>query len=104
MINNDSSQNLTRIIKQQRTAVGLTLRELSARSGVSSYCGGHLGGIAMQYTTWYQFKKDLERRLGHSLLNRRWLEVKPKAPLPWDDTHLREALSAVASSKGATSG
>lgn len=36
------SQNLGRIIKQQRTAVGLTLKELSARSGVSS---SHLGRV-----------------------------------------------------------
>ncbi len=42
MINNNSSQNLGRIIKQQRIAVGLTLRELSARSGVSS---SHLGRV-----------------------------------------------------------
>ena len=31
-----NSQKLARIIKQQRVAVGLTLRELSTRSGVSS--------------------------------------------------------------------
>jgi len=42
MINNNSSQNLGRIIKQQRIAIGLTLRELSARSGVSS---SHLGRV-----------------------------------------------------------
>ena len=34
------SQNLGRIIKQQRIAVGLTLKELSTRSGVSS---SHVG-------------------------------------------------------------
>lgn len=37
-----SSQNLGRIIKQQRIITGLTLRELSASSGVSS---SHLGRI-----------------------------------------------------------
>jgi len=42
MTNDDSSQNLGRIIKQQRIAVGLTQRELSARSGVSS---SHLGRV-----------------------------------------------------------
>ena len=36
------SQNLGRIVKQQRIAGGLTLRELSARSGVSS---SHLGRV-----------------------------------------------------------
>jgi len=44
------------------------------------------------YTTWYDFKKELERHLGHSLLNWHWLEVKPQAPLPWDKSHLRAAL------------
>jgi len=37
-----SSQNLGRIIKQQRFITGLTLRELSASSGVSS---SHLGRV-----------------------------------------------------------
>jgi len=39
---NFGSQNLGRIIKQQRIAVGLTLRELSTRSGVSL---SHIGRI-----------------------------------------------------------
>jgi transcriptional regulator with XRE-family HTH domain len=38
----DNSKNLGRIIKQQRIVAGLTLRELSARSGVSS---SHLGRV-----------------------------------------------------------
>ena len=46
------------------------------------------------YTTWYEFKKDLEKKSGHVLLNWRWLEVKPKAPLPWNSSHMKEALSA----------
>jgi len=48
------------------------------------------------YTTWYEFKKDIEGKLGHALLNWCWLEVRPKAPLPWDDSHLQAALSVVA--------
>jgi hypothetical protein len=48
------------------------------------------------YTTWYEFKKDLEKRLGHSLLNWNWLAVKPEAPLPWDDSHMHVALSVLA--------
>ena len=47
------------------------------------------------YTTWYQFKQDLEKQSGGSLLNSDWLEVKPDAPLPWNDSHLKAALSAV---------
>ena len=42
MTNDDNGQNLGRIIKQQRIAVDLTLRELSARSGVSP---SHVGRI-----------------------------------------------------------
>jgi len=42
MTDHNSSQNLGRTIKQQRIAVGLTLRELSARSRVSS---SHLGRV-----------------------------------------------------------
>lgn len=49
------------------------------------------------YATWYGFKKDLERRLGYNLLNHEWFQVKPKAPLPWDDSHMRAALSEAAS-------
>ena len=48
------------------------------------------------YTTWYEFKKDLEQQLGFSLPNWRWLEVKPKAPLPWNGSHMQVALSTVA--------
>jgi hypothetical protein len=49
---------------------------------------------ATLYTTWYEFKKDLEKQLGCSLLNWRWMEVKPKAPLPWNKYQLKKALSA----------
>ncbi len=48
---------------------------------------------AVLYTTWYEFKKNLERKTGHMLPNWRWLEVKPKAPLPWDDADMEAALS-----------
>ena len=50
----------------------------------------------MLYTTWYEFKKDLEKELGCMLLNWRWIEVKPKAPLPWNDSHMQATLSAAA--------
>ena len=42
MINDNNNRNLGKIIKQQRIAAELTLRELSAGSGVSS---SHLGRI-----------------------------------------------------------
>ncbi len=48
------------------------------------------------YVTWYEFKKDLEKQLGRNLLNRCWLEVKPKAPLPWDSSQMQTAVSVLA--------
>ncbi len=41
------------------------------------------------YNTWYDFKKDLEKRLGHSVLNREWLRVKPKTALPWNSSNMK---------------
>lgn len=46
----------------------------------------------LQYMTWYEFKKDLEKRLGHSILNWDWFRVKPKTPLPWDYFNLKSAF------------
>jgi hypothetical protein len=51
--------------------------------------------IAMEYTTWYEFKRDCENILGHSLLNETWLKVKPSNPLPWNDTDVVSVLLAV---------
>jgi hypothetical protein len=51
---------------------------------------------AMEYTTWYDFKRDCENILGYSLLNETWLKVKPTNPLPWNDTDAMSVLSAVA--------
>lgn len=50
---------------------------------------------AMEYNTWYEFKKDCENILGHSLLNETWLKVKPSNPLPWNDTDVISVLLAV---------
>ncbi len=44
------------------------------------------------YETWYDFKRELQRQSGVVILNKVWLEVKPKAPLPWHDYQMREAL------------
>jgi len=49
----------------------------------------------MQYANWYDFKKECEKRLGHSLLNRTWLKVKPTNHLPWDDADTEAVVSTV---------
>jgi len=48
------------------------------------------------YTTWYEFRKDLAEKLGYTPLSSHWLEIKPKAPLPWNPSHMRKAISTVA--------
>jgi len=45
------------------------------------------------YYTWYEFKKDLQKQLGHGVLNKEWLLVKPQKPLPWDYHSLQSTLS-----------
>lgn len=47
------------------------------------------------YSTWYEFKRDLEGQLGHWLPNSDWLEARPREPLPWDETSLTRALRTV---------
>jgi hypothetical protein len=37
-----------------------------------------------QYLTWYEFKKELQKKLGRCVLTQEWLHVKPRMPLPWD--------------------
>ncbi len=45
------------------------------------------------YLTWYEFKKDLEKRWCRPLENSMWLEVKPRAPRPWSHFNLRRSYS-----------
>jgi hypothetical protein len=45
------------------------------------------------YFTWYEFKKDLQKELGRSVLNEEWLKIKPVMPLPWDDVSMQATLS-----------
>jgi hypothetical protein len=44
------------------------------------------------YETWYDFKRELQRRSGVVLLNKTWFNVKPKEPLPWYNHQMRAAL------------
>jgi hypothetical protein len=62
-------------------------------STIASYSGRE---TAMEYSTWYDLKRDCENILGHSLLNETWLKVKPSNPLPWNETDAMSVLSAVA--------
>ncbi len=56
---------------------------------------------SMLYQTWYDFKKDFERQVGYGLLNWDWLKVKPEAPLPWNGSHMKTALSGLSRIKRA---
>jgi len=44
------------------------------------------------YPTWYEFKEDLQKELGRSMLNQEWLHVKPEEPLPWNNSCLNTVL------------
>ncbi len=44
------------------------------------------------YPTWYEFKKDLQKEVGRSILNQEWLQLKPKDPLPWNDSSFQTVL------------
>jgi hypothetical protein len=44
------------------------------------------------YPTWYEFKKDLQKELGRSILNQEWLHLKPEKPLPWNYSCFQTAL------------
>jgi hypothetical protein len=51
------------------------------------------------YLTWYEFKEDLQKEVGHSILNREWLAIKPKEPLPWNESTMRSILSDLSCTK-----
>ena len=44
------------------------------------------------FPTWYEFKKDVEKEVGSTILNHEWLRVKPRKPLPWDDSCKQSTL------------
>jgi hypothetical protein len=52
-----------------------------------------------QYVTWYDFKKDLQKEVKHSILTKEWLQIKPRAPLPWDNSFIESTLHRIYSSK-----
>ena len=54
----------------------------------------------MEYTTWYEFKRDCEKQSGRMLPNRTWLMLKPSRPLPWNERDARKVLFATAQLAG----
>ena len=44
------------------------------------------------FPTWYEFKKDIQKEFGCPILNQEWLRVKPRKPLPWDNSCKRSTL------------
>jgi len=56
---------------------------------------GHSDKNTPLYSTWYEFKKDIEKLSGHCILNWDWLKVKPEAPLPWNIYDFQTALTAL---------
>ena len=47
------------------------------------------------YETWYDFRRELQRRSGLILLNQLWFLTKPRDPLPWNEIHMNSALSVL---------
>ncbi len=45
------------------------------------------------YPTWYEFKQDLQKEAGHTILTKEWLSIKPRDPLPWDARLMKSVLS-----------
>jgi hypothetical protein len=45
-----------------------------------------------RYDTWYDFKRDLEYKLGIFLPVNIWLRVKPAKPLPWFDFDMQAII------------
>ncbi len=48
-----------------------------------------------QYFTWDIFKKDLELNLGHYVPISLWIQMKPKKPLPWSDSDLKDTMLGI---------
>jgi len=51
------------------------------------------------YLTWYEFKADLQKEVGRSILNHEWLAIKPSEPLPWHASNMRSTLLGMNSIK-----
>ena len=47
------------------------------------------------YPTWYEFKEDLQKEVGRSILTHEWLAIKPREPLPWSTSKMHAILAAI---------
>jgi len=54
------------------------------------------------YPTWYEFKKDIQKELGRTILNQEWLRLKPTKPLPWDESCKKSVLAELRKSNHRT--
>jgi hypothetical protein len=54
-----------------------------------------LRNVPLDYKTWYEFKRDLELKLGCGLPVEIWLRTKPKKALPWNNFDFRTSLAAI---------
>ena len=82
--------------KKGKYTVIITEKPDATKKIAQSLAGKKAKRMEKREAFWYEFKKDFEKELGHSLLNWDWMELKPKAPLPWTDSHMKAALLAAA--------
>ena len=52
-------------------------------------------GGQVYYNSWFDFKRDVESRLGRGLPVSLWMRAKPNKPLPWRQADLQATLSEV---------
>jgi hypothetical protein len=52
-------------------------------------------GGQVYYNSWFDFKRDIESRLGRGLPVSLWMRAKPNKPLPWRQADLQATLSEV---------
>jgi hypothetical protein len=51
--------------------------------------------INNRYENWYDFKRDLESKLGVFLPVNVWLRIKPSKPLPWYDFDMQSIIKKI---------
>jgi len=64
---------------------------------MSSFVGTDMDKAS--YLTWYEFKQDLQKEANYRILNREWLQIKPREPLPWDSSFVQSTLLKLSKEK-----